>query len=317
MTHTYGDERIVDWLAENGYHPRSPAHGSASCMYFLDDLAEESEAFLEAAQRGDIVYQEDFTVGDGQDRWNTDLVVGPPAEDSAQISVDGDRPIAEGEPEEIWLAVDAKSVMTEHGKARRNRQRDINSFADIMHSHYPGSVTGGILLINMADRFRSPLRDEGDITDHDRIEQLVQETVEIFRTIDRAQGEVSPNVDAAGCVVVEHTNIDDDEESRLVTEPPAPQPGDIVHYQDFVEIIAETFEERWLIGEPPEIESPADSEDLEMLLNHSVVEIAYFAREIADSIEAGDVDEELLEEIDTEITEFKNVLEEVRRQYTD
>jgi len=267
VSHKYGDERIIEWLQENGYHPRSPKHGSASCMYFLADLAEESEEFLDAARAGEIVYQEDFTVGEGQDRWNTDLVIGPPAADSVQSPVEDEVPIAEGEPEEIWLAIDAKSVMTEHGKARRNRQRDINSFADIMHSHYPGSVTGGILLINMADQFRSPLRDEGDITEHDRIEELVQGTVEIFRTINRAQGEVSPNVDAVGCVVVEHTNMDDGHETQLVTEPPAPQQGDIVYYEEFVEIIAETFTNRWLTGDRPDIESPAESEDLDAALN--------------------------------------------------
>mgnify|MGYP000618488881 CR=1 FL=1 len=152
MSHRYGDERIVEWLQENGYHPRSPKHGSAACTYLLADLAEESEEFLEAAQAGEIVHQKDYTVGKGQDRWNTDLVVGPPAADPVQVPSGGDIPIAAGEPAEIWLAIDAKSVMTEHGKARRNRQRDINSFADIMHSHYPGSVTGGLLLILVAIR---------------------------------------------------------------------------------------------------------------------------------------------------------------------
>lgn len=284
-------------------------------MYFLEDLAEESEVFFDAAQSGDIVYQEDFTVGEEQDRWNTDLVVGPPAVELGQVSVDSEVPIAEGEPEEVWLAIDAKSVMTEHGKARRNRQRDINSFADIMHSHYPGAVTGGIILINMAEKFRSPLRDEGDITEHDRIEDLVKGTVEIFRTIDRAQGEVSPNVDAVGCVVVDHTNMNDNHETQLVTEPPAPQPGDIVYYKNFVEIIADTLEDRWLTGKPPEIESPADSDDLGVALNHSVVELAYYARHLCDEIESGSVTEGKVDDIKEEIAELEGIVNEIERRH--
>lgn len=315
MTDTYGDEKIAEWLSANQYHPRSPAHGSASCLFFLEDLATESDAFLDAAQSGTIVYQEDFTVGEGQSRWNVDLVIGPPAVDSVQVPADEEVPIAEAEPDEIWLAIDAKSVMTEHGKARRNRQRDINSFADIMHSHYPGSITGGILLINMADRFRSPLRDEGDITDHDRIEQLVEETVEIFRSIDRAQGDVSPNVDAVGCVVVEHTNMDDGTETRLVTEPPAPQPSDLVNYRHFLEVISETFENRWLTGERPDITSPADSDDLDVVLNHSIVELAYFARQIGDAIDNGEVDDAVVEAAEEELVEVESVLAEIRRRY--
>lgn len=244
MTHTNGDQRIAEWLAEHGYHPRSPKHGAASCRYFLDDVLHESEALREAAASGEIVYQEDFTVGSGGLRWNTDLVLGPPENGIRQGN--SERTIARDDPTKIWLAVDAKSVMTEHGKARLNRQRDINSFADIMHYHHEGAVTGGILLINTAKRFKSPLRDEDDVTEHEDIERLVEETVELFREIDRAEGMISSNVDGVGCVVVEHTNIDDGHKTRLVTEPPAPQEGDLVHYQTFLDIVVETLEDRFL-----------------------------------------------------------------------
>jgi len=313
VSHTYGDERIVEWLDENGYHPRSPKHGSASCLYFLDDLLQESEVFREAAASGEIVFQEDFTVGSGDSKWNTDLVVGPPAGE-IQTQVGSERPIVEAEPEEVWLAIDAKSVMTEHGKARRNRQRDINSFADIIHSHYPGAVTGGILLINMADRFKSPLRDEGDITEHDRIEELVAETVDIFRDINRAQGEVSPNVDGVGCVVVDHTNMDDGEKSELVTEPPAPQTGDIVQYEEFVEIILDVLEDRWLTGERPDISSLVNA-DLQAELNRQVVDLAAAARDVGVAIQEDEIDEGVIDSLDTELTELESVVDEIERRY--
>jgi hypothetical protein len=283
-------------------------------MFFLDDLVHESEIVKEAAEAGDIVYQEDHTVGDGDSKWNTDLVIGPPAGEVQQEFGD-DRPMIDAEPEEIWLAIDAKSVMTEHGKARRNRQRDINSFADIIHSHYPGAVTGGILLINQSDRFKSPLRDEDDITEHDRIEDLVQETVDIFRDIERAQGEVSPNVDGVGCVVVDHTNMDDDHETRLVTEPPAPQPGDIVQYQEFVEIIAETFEQRWLIGDPPDISSFANASDLRAELNQQVVQLARAAHVVGEEVSENSVSEDSIEELQAEIAQVETVLEEIERKH--
>lgn len=59
MSHEYGDERIAKWLRNNQYHPRSPKHGRASCRYLLDDLLHESDAFSEAADAGELVYQED------------------------------------------------------------------------------------------------------------------------------------------------------------------------------------------------------------------------------------------------------------------
>jgi hypothetical protein len=317
VPHTYGDERIVEWLDENGYHPRSPKHGSASCLFLLDDLLHESELVQEAAANGEIVYQEDHTVGSGQSRWNTDLVVGPPAEREELPSSFQEREIFEGEPEEIWLAIDAKSVMTEHGKARRNRQRDINSFADIMHQHYPGAVTGGVLLINMAERFRSPLRDEGDITEHDRIEQLVEETVEIFRDIDRSEGDLNHNVDGVACVVIEHTNMDDGNPTRIVTDPPAPQPDDIAHYRDFVDIIASTFEDRFLRGAQPNIEDASNAELLRHQLNQQAVEVAHLAHEVGRDLSDLEIEEESLTGLRDALAALENTADDVEVEFVE
>ena len=314
MSHRYGDEQIAEWLAENDYHPRSPAHGSASCLYLIDDMLHESDVFREVAREGKIVYQEDHNVGEGDSKWNVDLIIGPPREE-VQTEIGDDVSLVEAEPEEVWLAIDAKSVMTEHGKARRNRQRDINSFADIMHSHYPGAVTGGILLINLADRFKSPLRDEDDITEHDRIEDLVAETVDIFRDIDRAQGKVSPNVDGVGCVVVEHTNLDDDHETRLVTEPPAPQKGDIVQYHEFLEIIIDVFEDRWLTGERPDISELTANSDLRAVLNQQIVDLASAAHKVGHEINDDSLEEESFDSLNTELSEIEAVIDEIERRY--
>jgi hypothetical protein len=255
VIHEYGDERIVEWLQKErewkypknvAYHPRSDKHGGAQCRFFVDDLLHESDLLREAARTGNVVYQEDYEVGEGGLSWNTDLVLGPPS-NGIQQHLDKKRGIARADPEEIWVAVDAKSVMTEHQKARRNRQRDINSFADIIHHHHTRAITAGVLLINIADRFDSPTRDPDDITDHRNVERVVEEILDMFRDINRAEGEISSNLDGVGCVVVEHTNVlDDGHETRLVTEPPAPQPSDKVHYRTFLDIIRETLESRFL-----------------------------------------------------------------------
>jgi hypothetical protein len=277
-------------------------------------MLHESDVFREVAREGKIVYQEDHNVGEGDSKWNVDLIIGPPREE-VQTEIGDDVSLVEAEPEEVWLAIDAKSVMTEHGKARRNRQRDINSFADIMHSHYPGAVTGGILLINLADRFKSPLRDEDDITEHDRIEDLVAETVDIFRDIDRAQGKVSPNVDGVGCVVVEHTNLDDDHETRLVAEPPAPQKGDIVQYHEFLEIILDVFEDRWLTGERPDISELAANSDLRAVLNQQIVDLASAAHKVGHEINDDSLEEESFDSLNTELSELEAVIDEIERRY--
>jgi len=253
--HRYGDERIVDWLNQERdwsyprnvpYHPRSDSHGGAQCRYFVDDLLYESDAIREAAATGEFVYQEDYDVGEGGLSWNTDLVIGPPT-DSVQVSLDGDREMAQADPAEIYFAADAKSVMTEHQKARRNRQRDINSFADIMHHHHEKALAAGILLVNLAEQFDSPLRDPDDITDHVYIDRIVGEIIEMFDSINRSEGEISANLDGAGVVVVDHTNLTDNVGgTELVTDPPVPEEGDRVHYRTFASQMADWFENRFL-----------------------------------------------------------------------
>jgi hypothetical protein len=137
--------------------------------------------------------------------------------------------------------------MTEHQKARRNRQRDINSFADIMHTHHESAVSCGILLLNLASKFDSPTRDPEDITEHPHIERIVGEIVELFDSIDRSGGEISASLDGLGAVVIEHTNlIQNLGDTRLRTERPAPQPGDRTHYRTFVRQTAELLETRFI-----------------------------------------------------------------------
>jgi hypothetical protein len=240
-SHPYADERIADYLEKNGYHPRSNKHGAALCDFFLDDLLYTSNMLCQAGKEGNVVYRRDYVVGKGtQLEWNVDLVLGSPV--TKPLAVPQEREIIEGEPKEIWMAVDAKSVMTEHGKARRNRQRDLNSFASIMKHHYPRSVVGGMMLVNIADRFKSPLRPE--VTNHADIDRLVEETVQLFREIPRNREEDDMNIDGVAVIVVDHTNIPRDK-TRLVSGFPAPQAGDLTHYRLFLNIMKEAFEHRF------------------------------------------------------------------------
>lgn len=242
MPHTYADERIARWLEKNGYHPRSDKHGKALCDYFLDDLLYECEPLRKASKSGEVVYDTDYTVGEGTAlKWTIDLVIGTPV---SKPLLAQERGIARGVPNEILLAIDAKSVMTEHGKARRNRQRDINSLWQIMKHHYPNSVTGGILLVNIADTFKSPLRDKDDITTHRNVARLVEGTIQLFREVDRSKPEGNGGIEAIGVIVVDHTNLPNNQ-TRFVTDSPAPREGDIVHYRKFIRLIAEALELRY------------------------------------------------------------------------
>ncbi len=240
------DEAIVKYLAANQYHPRSSRHGDALCGFLLTDLLNNCEAFANAARRDAIVYRANFTIDPlSPDRWNADLVVGPPTQPpepgTARIGA-----IAKGDPDEIWMAIDAKTIMTEHGKARRNRQRDLNSFQDILHRKNPRTIVGGLMLVNMAERFQTPLaRKETGITIHRNIVRLVTEIMTLMGGLARSSPErASPGLEALGVIVLSHSNVVG-EPTRLVAEPPAPANGDPLSYASFLRDLCAAFTARF------------------------------------------------------------------------
>jgi hypothetical protein len=173
------------------------------------------------------------------------LVVGPP---SLPIAANAERsgPLARGNPHEIWIAVDAKTIMTEHGKARRNRQRDLNSFQDILHRKNPRTIVGGLVVVNMAPRFQTPLpRRSGGLNEHRNIERLVAEIVTMMSGLACAEAKHGrPGIETLGMIVVAHSNIAGDK-SRLVTEPPAPAAGQLLSYTAFLRELCEAFTVRF------------------------------------------------------------------------
>jgi hypothetical protein len=230
---------MVRWLQDNGYHPRSNKHGKALCGFLLEDLLDGCPMFRKLAASGKIVWKGDLVVNpDSDSQWTVDLVVGPP--EDPPLTEPGDGQIAEGIPRDIWIAVDAKSTMTEFGKARRNRARDLNSFQDIMHNNNPKTVAGGLMMLNIAERFKSPLRP--NITVHRNIGRLVDETLAILRGLTRARQESTQRgIEAVGAVVVNHTNVKGD----TTTLANVPTPGDAVNYGKFVRDLCEFFTNRF------------------------------------------------------------------------
>jgi len=240
------DLKIVSYLTANGYHPRSSKHGDALCGFLLTDLLDWCPAFRRAAERDEVVFQRNYTIDpNSPDRWNADLVVGPP---SLTVADGAERsgPLAQGDPREIWVAVDAKTIMTEHGKARRNRQRDLNSFQDILHRKNPRTVVAGLLVVNMAPRFRTPLpRKSGGLNEHRNVERLVAEIVTMMKGLARGEAQPGrPGIEALSVIVVMHSNVAG-EESRLVTEPPAPPAGQPLSYAAFLRELCEAFAARF------------------------------------------------------------------------
>ena len=103
------------------------------------------------------------------------------------------------------------------------------------------TIVGGLVVLNMAERFKSPLRPE--ITIHKNVERLVRETVDMFRGLPLSK-KGGTGLDALGMIVIAHTNVDGDQTSLISTDP-APKRGDPLHYSTFLEDICNTFTMRF------------------------------------------------------------------------
>lgn len=215
------------------------------CLMFLEDLIATCEPVRKLALEQNLVFMIDLKLAAGTaDEWTMDLVLGPPGEISRKPrhKVAG---IAEGKPREIWFAMDAKSIMTEHGKARRNRFRDITALEQRVHRLNERAVVGACVALNAAQAFRSQLRIEGDVTIHKNIERLVEQTVELFEGFGRAAAAVGAKpIEGLSVIVVDHTN-EPGRTTRLLRDKPAPGADSPLRYENFLRSICQRLAERF------------------------------------------------------------------------
>lgn len=249
-----GPQVFLEHLRNNNYHPRSDAHSNALCLGILSDLIENCPSMKQQAAAGEIVYQLNHTVTVSYQKWNIDLAIGPPA--GAPRVIDPSVPIQRETPAAVELAIEAKGVMTEHGKARHNRLRDLHAFHSHAHLYNSRVVAGAVVVVNISENYWSPTRPASEITTHHNIQRLGAETVDLFRNIPLRNSEADgPGLEAACVLVVDHDNLSanpdlpptapDPRISQLIIKPPAPQVGDPLHYASFIYRLCQAFKERW------------------------------------------------------------------------
>lgn len=233
--------RFVEHLRQAGYHPRSNKHSNALCEAVLEDLVSRCPAMAVLASSDELVYQLNHKIQHGTSDWNVDLVIGTPSPNGDGWS--GSGVMNRATPVSVRIALEAKAIMTEHRKAQRNRVRDIESFHDFVHRSDSSTVAAALLVVNVSGVFRSPLRAEP--SRHKSPARLVGDAISLFRQIPlRGDAPGSQGLEASAVIVVNHDNIDLGS-STLVEGPPAPERGDPLHYDSFIQRICDRFTQRW------------------------------------------------------------------------
>ncbi len=232
-------QAFIEHLRAEGYHPRSNKHSNALSEEIVADLIENCPKIADQAAAGDLVYSLNFDLIYGQSQWNVDLVLGapppgtPPPENS---------PMRQSDPATVQVAVELKSVMTEHRKAVKNRKRDFEAHHDHVHRYSATAIAGGVMVVNAAPTFKSPLRP--DATVHKDPAELVEHCVREMRNISMRPDLTGHGLEASAALVVNMDNEDLQSTDYVVTAP-APLVGDPLHYDAFVQRLCAAYTERF------------------------------------------------------------------------
>jgi hypothetical protein len=232
---------FLQHLQTLGYHPRSDKHSNALAEAIMGDLLKYCPKIASKAAAGQLVYDLNFTITVGTADWNIDLVIG-----SAPLGMKAPEPnvpIVKTPPALVQIAIEIKSVMTEHRKAVKNRKRDFDAHHAHVHQYNPHAIAGGIFILNASAKFKSPLRPSETL--HKNPDKLVLHCLDEFRGISSSGGVIGGvGLDAKAVVVVNCDNIDHPGTCYLTTKP-APVVGDPIHYDAFIQNICDLYTARF------------------------------------------------------------------------
>lgn len=232
---------FLDHLRLSGYHPRSDKHSNALAEAIVTDLIDSCSVLADKAHVGDVVYDINFDLVYGTAQWNVDLVLGsPPPHTGPPV---GDL-ILRATPSTVEIAIELKTVMTEHRKAVKNRKRDFEAHHEHVHNYSPNAVAGGVLVVNIAGQFYSPLRQPDDITNHGDVVPKVEHCLAEMRAVSVRGGPTGYGLDAKSAIVVDMNNMELGT-TKYHTAPPAPPTGDPLEYDAFIQRLCAEWRARF------------------------------------------------------------------------
>jgi len=235
-------QAFLEHLRQEGYHPRSNKHSNSLALCIARDLAEACPALRGRARSGEVCYDLNFDLHVRTSTWNVDLVIGRAGEQSPPEN----QPISRGRPTSVEIAVEIKSVMTEHRKAVKNRKRYLEAHHDHVHHYDAHAIAGGVFVVNQALTFHSPLKRTRTMHARDRQDMtaLVLHCLSEMRNISE-RADVSGYGLEAKCFIVVEMDNENLAQTTFVERPPAPLRGDPLNYDSFIQRLCTLYERRF------------------------------------------------------------------------
>ncbi len=251
------------------YHSRGTRHSITPCWGVLFDLLGASAVFRGHIESGKVVFGLDHKMHDfAADRpKKLDLVIARPASDGGRTgktfrdlpdlhqiqlsTTQRERMEKLPNPEEgpvgaALLALEAKAMFTAFGKSYPRFYDELNSSHRAIHGSSNNALAVGLAIINVADRFISPIRNpnypvtgEAEISQHNQPKDA-RGAIEKVRQLPRRTSDEGIGYEGLGIILVDCEN--DGSQVSVAAEPEVP---DNYQYDRMVTRIANEYDVRF------------------------------------------------------------------------
>lgn len=237
------------------YHSRSDIHSVQLCEFIVRDLLGSCEPLRAQAESRQIAYGINIrhTWPATEKAKALDLAIGIPSDavtftERDQILRVKSVRVTAGSVNafsKLLIACEAKAVMTEHGKSQPRIFDELSSSHEIVHQGDQETIAAGIVMVNIAERFVSPLRQRNAEQLNWSIHKqpgVAARMIQHLRGL-RVRNRIGDVGFEAFCTFV--VDCDNQSDCKLHTGDPAPHAGDQDHYDTFLDRITQFYEERF------------------------------------------------------------------------
>jgi len=215
--------------AHLGFNPRSQANSNALSDFVIADLQRSCRALAIDLDSEEIKPIKNADVRTRVASRNIDLIF-------------AEKSLGAGS---VRAAVENKTIMTAHGKARWNRYGDLIAYCNHVHNHRPDCIAAAIVIVNCCPVYENPdAFAKGLVRPRFDMQKVVKDTVKIFADIPLRSSADDPN-DQPEAVAVIVVNYDGKNPAKLVRDGLSPQPGSPIHYETFLKTLCSSYAKRF------------------------------------------------------------------------
>lgn len=224
-------DSYVEWInAHLGFNPRSQTNSNVLSDFVIADLQTLCPEIATHLKSDEIVPIKNADVRTKVASRNVDMV------------------LEEQNGGRVRVAVEHKTIMTAHGKARWNRYGDIIAYCNHMHNHRRDCIAGATIIINCSPAYENPdAFAKGLLRRRFNMQKVVADTTKIFSDIPLRSVPEEPN-DQPEALAVIIVDYDGQNPAKLVTGDLAPQPGSLIHYDSFLARLCNLYRQRFAVG---------------------------------------------------------------------